>query len=254
MKSLLRTSEMLGLVCVLLVSLLAALGALGARSMLASQHLPIRWVEASGPFERVPAEQIRATAASLVDGGFFAVDLDQVRTSIEALPWIRSAGVRKRWPDTISIRVLEHEPLAHWGERQLVSLAGEVFSVDGASQIGGMVRLTGPDGTAPQVVRFLSVLQENLSATGQDVMSLALSDRGAWTATLTSGLDIQFGSSDIEARLNRLVIALRRLPEADRRQLLSLDLRYPNGLAARWAQDSSLTQIGESSVSPAGNN
>ncbi len=254
MKSPLRTSELIGLTCVLLVSLLAALGALGARSILASQHLPIRWVEASGPFERVTAEQIRSTAAALVDGGFFAVDLDQVRLSIEALPWIRSAGVRKRWPDTISIRVLEHEPLAHWGDGQLVSQAGEVFSVDGASQIGGMVRLTGPDGSAPRVVRFLSVLQQNLSATGQDVMTLSLSDRGAWTATLTSGLEIQFGSTDMEARLNRLVIALRRLPEADRRQLLSLDLRYPNGLAARWAQDSAVAQIDETSASLAGGN
>ncbi len=236
-----KSSELIAVGAVLTVCLLAGLAALGARSVLASQHLPIRWVEVSGPFERVSAEQIRSTAAALVDGGFFAVDLEQVRNSVEALPWIRSVGVRKRWPDTLSVRVLEHEPLAHWGDDRLVSLEGEVFAVDGSSQIGGMVRLSGPEGSAAQVVRFLAAMGQSLSATGQDVMELHLSDRGAWSAVLTNGLEVQFGSSDVEARMNRLVVALRRLPETDPRQLLSVDLRYPNGLAARWAQQPVVT-------------
>ena len=240
-----KSSDLMGLGLVLGFCVIAGLAALGARSMLASQHLPIRWVEASGPFERVSAEQIRSAAAALVEGGFFAVDLEHLRLSIEDMPWIRSAGVRKRWPDTISIRVLEHEPLAHWGDDRLVSLEGEVFKVGGVSQIGGMVRLSGPDSSAVQVVRFLAALRQSLSGTGEDVMALHLSDRGAWNARLTSGLEVQFGSSDIEARMSRLVVALQRLPETDPRNLLSVDLRYPNGLAARWADEPAVTLVSD---------
>ncbi|MEM9532644.1 MAG: cell division protein FtsQ/DivIB [Pseudomonadota bacterium] len=232
----LSTRDVIALFVVLAICLITALGGLAARSVLAEKQVPIRWIEAAGPFERVSAEQIRSAAAPLVGQGFFAVDLDEVRRTVEGLPWIRSAGVRKRWPDTVSIRVLEHEPLAQWNQSQLVSEMGEVFSVSGAPRIGGLVRLEGPQGSAPEVVNFLEGLRSQLAGTGEDVVSLALSERGAWSAVLTSGIQVNLGSADLTRRLTRLTVALKRLPEGDSRRLQSLDLRYPNGLAARWQQ------------------
>ncbi len=39
-------------------------------------------------------------------------------------------------------------------------------------------------------------------------------------------------------------VALKRLPEGDGRRLQSLDLRYPNGLAARWQEpEEALSQL-----------
>ena len=107
--------------------LLLALAALGSQRLLFDQHWPLKWIEVEGEFERVSAEQVRATTTPLLASGFFGVDLDQVRTTIEALPWVRRAEIRKRWPDRIRIHITEHLPMARWGENELVSKLGEVF-------------------------------------------------------------------------------------------------------------------------------
>ena len=216
------------------VSVLLVAGFVGARSAVLASHWPIEWIQVSGPFERVSAEQIRAAAAPAVGGGFLAVDLDRVRFSVEALPWVRRAGVRRQWPDRVVVRVLEHEPLAQWNDGQLVSALGEVFSVAGAERIEGLPRLRGPNDSSVKVVGFFDELQSRLSGTGLDVSSMTLTDRGAWHATLTGGVSLLVGSRDPQARLDRLMKVLDQLVTDPGRQLDSIDLRYTNGLAVRW--------------------
>ncbi|NND44852.1 MAG: FtsQ-type POTRA domain-containing protein [Xanthomonadales bacterium] len=240
----LSRKEVVTLLGAVAICVVAALAALGARSMFASQQLPIRWIEANGAFERVTAQQIRTTAAPLLTGGFFGVDLDRVRLAVEAIPWIRSAGVQRRWPDKVTIRVVEHQPLGQWGQGRLVSDAGEIFEVAGAANISGMVLLAGPDKRAPEVVKFYLQLSDQLKSTGLDVSSLSVSERGAWQAHLTGGIEVQLGSGELKRRTARLVVALPSLMEEKPGRLKRVDLRYTNGLAARWRDEPSLAESG----------
>lgn len=237
----LKRSEMLVIGAAVTLCVAAAFGALGARSLLASQQMPIRWIEAQGAFERVTAQQIQATAAPLLTGGFFGVDLERLRQGVEDIPWIRSAGVQRQWPDKVLIRVIEHQPLGQWGKDRLVSDAGEIFEVTGGG-FGGLVALSGPEERAPEVVSFYRDLSERLQPTGLDVAELTLSDRGAWQAGLTGGIKVLLGSSDLERRTDRLVVALDRLLAENPGSLRSVDLRYTNGLAVRWRDDPVLVE------------
>ena len=240
----LRRAEALTLLTAVGICLVAAFATLGVHSVVASQTLPIRWIEAQGAFERVSAQQIRTAAAPLLEGGFFGVDLDRLRYAVEDIPWIRSAGVQRQWPDKVQIRVLEHQPVGQWGEGRLVSDAGEVFEVAGAASISGLVALSGPDERAPEVVSFYRQLREQLQPTGLDVVRLTLSERGAWEAGLTGDIAIFLGSSDLDRRTSRLVVALNKLQEKNPGRLQSVDLRYTNGLAVRWREAPGLVKSG----------
>jgi hypothetical protein len=73
--------------------------------------------------------------------GFFALDLDAVQKAVAALPWVESVEARKRWPDTLVLRIYERQPFARWNEKQLVSRQGALFSVADADHGDRLARL-----------------------------------------------------------------------------------------------------------------
>ena len=71
--------------------------------------------------------QIRAAVQPRLGKGFFALDLDAVQKAVAALPWVESVEARKRWPDTLELRIYERQPFARWNEKRLISRQGMVF-------------------------------------------------------------------------------------------------------------------------------
>lgn len=197
---------------------------------------PIEWVRLEGDFEHVSAEQVRAVAAPLVRNGFFGLRLTDVQTAVEALPWIKAAGVRKVWPDTVVIRIEEHVPMVRWIDGQLISDSGEVFELPPGAQIQTLPALEGPADRAEQMVRFFRSAQEVLAGTGLAVARVHLSKRGAWTMELGGGQRLALGSKDIISRLDRFRSAWLASFRNDPRILRTADLRYPSGLSVQWVE------------------
>ena len=119
-----------------------------------NQHLfALKTLQIQSRFERLSAEQIRAAIKTEVTSGFFSVDLAATRAQLKALPWVAQVEVRKRWPDTVLIRLIERTATARWGRHDLLDAKGEVFRVSGAGAMHGLVHLSGPDSRrfAPEV-------------------------------------------------------------------------------------------------------
>ncbi len=198
------------------------------------QYVAIRWLDVDGDFERVSADQIQSAAAPYLVDGFFALEVTQLQAAIEGLPWIREAIVRKRWPDQVHLTVFEHQPLARWGSDELVSDRGNIFSVRSPSDIAGLPRLNGPADSAEQVVTFYVDLQNRLVASGLNIDALEMTPRGAWTATLTDGLQLIIGSERPLQRFDRFVASLDQLGVVPGNVPERVDLRYPNGFSVTW--------------------
>lgn len=225
----------------LLLALVLA-GVLAAGMLLTgSRWLPdgwqIRWLQVDGNFRRVSAEQVRAAVAPHAGGGFFEVDPEAVRMAAERLPWVTRAMVRKQWPDTIRVRVLEHEPMARWGDGALVSTEGELFEVPEGPRIQGLPVLAGPAGSVREVVERFFEWRELLQGTGLDIRQLSVDERGAWRTQLSYGISVALGTERVSERLGRFAAVYPEHFAARGRQLQQVDLRYTNGFAIRWRDD-----------------
>ncbi len=117
-------------------------------------------------FKHVSAEQIRAAVQPRLGKGFFALDLDAVQKAVAALPWVESVEARKRWPDTLQLRVYERQPFARWNDKQLISRQGLVFDAPAPmADIGVLPDLRGPDARLAEVVSFYAETRKAFAGT-----------------------------------------------------------------------------------------
>ena len=193
------------------------------------------------PPAQVSAEQLQYAARSAVKGNFFTVDLVSVRDAFEKLPWVRKAQVRRKWPDSLEVRLEEHQAVAYWsvndsGETRLVNAQGEVFV---AASNARMPAFAGPEGYAGYLLANHARFAQIIAPMGRELVELGLSAREAWQLRLDDGLVIRLGrereQAGVEARLARFVEAYPKVMNKAVMQVAVADLRYPNGFALQPA-------------------
>lgn len=190
---------------------------------------PIAAVRFSGELARVPPADLERLAAGLRGRQAREVALPAVRDAVKRIPWVRECTVRRAFPGAIEVAIAAHEPLARWDDSHLVSVRGEVFAADFD---GPLPRFSGPEGTAAQMAGAWKSIVEAAAPIAIPVEELRLSERRAWQAKLASGLAIDLGRGDVEARLARFAAAWPRI-SAEASSATHADLRYPNGFALR---------------------
>lgn len=220
--------------------LLVAAAALGYGVVMWTSSRPsfqLRELRVLTPPAQVSVEQLEYAARSAVAGNFFSVDLVAVREAFEKLPWVRHAQVRRRWPDTLELRLEEHQAVAYWsvndsGDTRLVNRQGEVFI---AASNAAMPAFAGPEGYAPFLLSYYQRFAEMLAPMGRRLVSIGLSAREAWQLELDDGLTIRLGrdhdQARVEDRMARFVTAYPRAMAQLPVKVAVVDLRYPNGFA-----------------------
>jgi cell division protein FtsQ len=229
----LRTRILPAAAAVAVIAALAGGGWYGWRELSAR---PIAHVGFGGDLARIAPADLEAFAKTLRGAPAASASLASVREAARAIPWVRDASVRRRFPDGIEVRFQTHEPLARWGKGALVSTRGEVFT---APYDGKLPRFAGPDGSAPQMAEEYAALSRIAAPLASPVAELHLSARGAWQLFLDSGLSLELGRGDIRARLERFVAAWPGLAARGVRTVHA-DLRYANGFALRRAAEPNL--------------
>lgn len=186
---------------------------------------------------------LRANVAPRLAGNFFTVDLQRAREAFESAPWVRTAIVRRQFPNRLRVQIQEHQPAALWGaetDSRLVNTFGEVFEANaGDAETEDMPRLAGPDGESAHVLAMYRALQPLFEPLDLAVSQLTLTGRGGWTLVLDTGATVELGRGtheEVLARSRRFAQTLtqvtakyERRPEA----LLSADLRHGDGYAVK---------------------
>lgn len=186
--------------------------------------------------DQVTEEQLEYAARLAVQGNFFTVDLEGVKQTFEKLPWVRKAALRRQWPDGLSLTLEEHEAVARWrhlnGDLALVNRQGEVFSAERPAGTAQLPLLSGPEGSAPEILARHAEFSGVLAGIGRRVEVMALTPRRAWQLRLDDGVAIELGRDQdrhpLGERLARFVAhydGLRQRFGA----LRVADMRYPNG-------------------------
>lgn len=213
---------------------------------------PLREVFVTNELQEVRRSEIERSLSGLLRGNFFSINLDALRQSLEKLPWVRHAEVRRRWPARVEIRIEEHQPAARWGEgaSQLVNTYGEVFAAP-LSRDMRLPLLTGPAGSAADVLRHYTVFAQTLKPLGRRPEIVALSPRLAWLLRLEDGMQIELGreqaKAPIDLRLQRFVTHYPTLSDPRRPRPLAVDMRYPNGFALRFTPAAGSRDVADTS-------
>jgi cell division protein FtsQ len=194
----------------------------------ATVSLPVKRVVYAGELDRIAQPELDALSQAVLAAP--DAPLEAIRASARRVPWVRDASVRRLFPDAVEITFAAHTAFARWNDAQLVSAEGEVFS---APDAGKLPRLRGPEGSAPAVVREFTAVAAALAAVGA-VAELRLTPRGAWHATLDSGLSVALGRGDWRPRAARFAAAWPQLSD-EARSATYADLRYPGGFALKRA-------------------
>ncbi|KRE88786.1 cell division protein FtsQ [Frateuria sp. Soil773] len=207
------------------------------RGWFAAHRWPVTQLTVQAEFKHVGAEEIRAAVLPRLGKGFFALDLDSVQKAVAALPWVESVEARKRWPDTLLLRIYERQPFARWNGKQLISRQGLVFDAPGAADNAALPDLHGPDARLAEVVSFYAETQKAFAGTRLKIAGVALTERGSWSLVTASGAQIVVGDREQAGRrLRRFLAVYPQLVAGHAESFAYADLRYTNGFAVRWPQ------------------
>ncbi len=182
---------------------------------------------------------VRNGVLGKIRGNFFTTDLEQVRTTFEAVPWVRKATVRREWPNQLIVAVEEHEALGTWGEDgRLLSVKGDVFTANlaEADDDHELPAFDGPDGSEKEVLARFAELRGWFAPIRLVPASISLSNRYAWTVRLDNGMSVELGrekdKNTLKGRVQRLVSIYPQLTaRLQEGRIDTIDMRYPNGLA-----------------------
>lgn len=196
--------------------------------------MPVRLITVEGEVRHLNSKQLEEVVYMAVDGSFFSVNLAKVRAEVELLPWVDSASIRRVWPDTLQVKVVEQQPLARWGKDALVNLRGEIFSPKPMPNFAGLTVLEGEEQNSVGIIQEYQKIETLLGTVGLDLEKVRVDARQAWTLWTRNGLELSLGRKQLMPRLSRFVQLYPGLSGENRAKLKKVDLRYTNGFTASW--------------------
>jgi cell division protein FtsQ len=195
---------------------------------------PVRNLVVEGAFQRVTPIQVEAALAADLTAGFLSVDLGVLREHVQVLDWVDRANVGRQWPDTLIVRVTEHQAAARWGKSGLLNVRGELFTEHSQHTFPELPSLAGPSGSERDVARRYLAVRGKLAEAELTLASLELDERGSWRLVLGGGQEIRLGRRDIDERLYRFFDFVAPVLAAELARVEYVDLRYTNGFAVGW--------------------
>jgi cell division protein FtsQ len=203
------------------------------------QRVPVQKIMLSGQRTQIDDLEIEALVRSKHPGSFFELDVDKVLTDVESLPWVYKASVRKRWPNSLQVHLVEQVPAAHWNDDLLLNQYGESF--EALAPAAELPSLFGPGGSEQVALEGYKAMQALLNNTQLRVTELFLSERFAWNIKLSNGISLNLGRTEFIDRLQRF-IDLYPLLNKDQRPVDYVDLRYDTGFAVGWKSSQQVKQ------------
>jgi len=167
-----------------------------------------------------------------------AFNVADAQRALEQLPWVSSATVERRLPDTIYIRLVERRPMALWQHNQkfyLIDREGTILADKGFDVFKQLPILVGSDApaNAPQLLRELASEPE----LAERVEAAVRVGGRRWDIKLRNGVMIKLPENDSEVAIHRIAKLATTQALLDR-DIVAVDLRLPDRLVVQTAEPS----------------
>ncbi|QHS10258.1 cell division protein FtsQ/DivIB [Sinimarinibacterium sp. NLF-5-8] len=195
---------------------------------------PVAQLQIEGRLQRVDVMQIDAALRPLLEASFIGVDLQAVQDAAAAQPWVAVARAERHWPATVRVRLWERQPAARWGSEGLLDVNAVPFDPAGRELPPGLPVLSGPTGSASQVLGTYRQLSSRLDGSVFELAGLTQDARGDWVAMTQTDVELRFGRSDPLQAVETLLGPAQRALADQFAGVAHIDLRYTNGFSVGW--------------------
>ncbi len=162
-----------------------------------------------------------------------AVDPVRAKQQLESLPWVRSALIERRLPDTIYVRLVEREPMALWqhgGKIELIDRTGAVIPVTRLDRFAKLPMVVGED-AARHAAALLAILSSEPDLAARVTAAVDVGGR-RWNLRIDNSIDVLLPSDDPAAAWADLA-RLQRNDAILQRDVQAIDMRLPDRLVVR---------------------
>lgn len=222
------------------ISLLVAVAYFSGQWLLQQWDRPVARVTINGEFSRVQRNEVADRIYDAMGASFIGLNLEKIQTELEQMAWVDSARVARTWPDGLDVTVIEHKPIARWGERDALNHRGEVIELSGNNEavkqalLDGLPQLIGTEGKAPKVMAQYHTLTKLLAEHGLTIEVLSCDAGNSWSMELSEGVSVRIGRDQVLDKVGRFLLVFEAQLQQRWAELDSVDLRYFNGVAVHW--------------------
>ena len=163
---------------------------------------------------------------------------ERARQRLESLPWVRSATVERRLPDTVTVRLVERTPLALWqhdGKMALVDTDGVAVTDEHLDRYADLLLVVGE--AAPRhTAELLAVLGAEPDLRKRVTSAVWVGDR-RWNLVFDGTITVELPETGVAEAWSRLA-QIERSHGLFSRDLTKVDLRLADRVAVTPTQSS----------------
>lgn len=164
-------------------------------------------------------------------------DPAEAKAELEKLPWIKSADVERRLPDTVYVRLIERRPLALWqrhGRLALIDQDGDEIVGAAVARFAALPVVVGED-APPHAATLLALLATEADLQSRVLAAIRVSGR-RWNLQLDLGesrvIEVQLPEINPASAWAKLAEAVREGSLLEK-NVTAVDLRLPDRLVVR---------------------
>lgn len=171
------------------------------------------------------------------------LSVGETRERLERLPLIKSASVRKLYPNELAIALIEREPHALWqrnGELFIIAADGTVIDAFEDARFADLPLVVGEEANA-HVKGYLSLL-ESAGPLKSRIRAGTLVSGRRWTLKTDNGIDVRLPEQGVAEALARL-IRLDREQKILEKDVIAVDLRMPDRVVVRLTEEAAAARL-----------
>ncbi len=195
---------------------------------------PISNVQVMGEFHYVTREKIQTMVLDNLKEGFLSQKLSMLQSEINNEAWVESVSVKRRWPDTLEVNVVEQKPIARWGDNGVINIYGELIDVGDTRVLLHLPLLKGPRENSREITQTYVDLSQVLAVDKMRVSEISVNSTMGWMVTLDNLFSVELGKENVVEKMKNFLLVYNAGLNKKQQQIEYVDARYEDGVAIKW--------------------
>ncbi|MGV3278523.1 cell division protein FtsQ/DivIB [Rickettsiales bacterium LUAb2] len=184
-------------------------------------NLPVKELKIEGASTRVK-QQINNSFANLIGANMVDIRINNIKSQIISMPWVANVSVRKSYPNTIDIKIIEKKPLLIWenddGEFFVINSENKIVRKSNVSDYKNLILIKQGKVALDRSDDLRFIIYKNYDLLSKISKLEFVGYR--WNIYLSNGILIELPESNVDKAIDKIISANNKY------QILSRDIDY----------------------------